>query len=61
MIRFQFTGHYWSAVVVSYGHKLEASSQLAYAPEGMLECWNTGIMGTGILQGWVNGPPKAEQ
>jgi hypothetical protein len=27
----------------------------------MLECWNTGIMGIGILQGWVNVLPKAER
>jgi hypothetical protein len=28
---------------------------------GMLECWNTGILGIGILQGWLNIPPKAEE
>ena len=27
----------------------------AYAPEGMLEYWNNGVMGPGIMQYWVNG------
>jgi len=27
-----------------------------FAPIGMLECWNSGIMGSGILQCWINGP-----
>jgi len=22
---------------------------------GMMECWNNGIMGSGIMQCWVNG------
>jgi hypothetical protein len=26
-----------------------------FAPIGMLECWNIGKMGLGILQYWVNG------
>jgi hypothetical protein len=25
------------------------------APIGMVECWNNGIMGSGIMQYWVNG------
>jgi hypothetical protein len=27
----------------------------------MVECWNIGKMGLGILQYWVNGPPMAER
>jgi hypothetical protein len=26
-----------------------------FAPIGMLECWNSGIMGSGIMQCWING------
>jgi hypothetical protein len=26
-----------------------------FAPIGMVECWNIGKMGLGILQYWVNG------
>jgi hypothetical protein len=22
----------------------------------MMECWNTGIMGSGMMQCWINGP-----
>jgi hypothetical protein len=27
-----------------------------FAPIGMLECWNSGIMGSGVMQCWINGP-----
>jgi len=27
-----------------------------FAPIGMLEFWNSGIMGSGIMQCWINGP-----
>jgi hypothetical protein len=33
----------------------------SFAPIGMMEYWNIGKMGLGILGGWVNGPPKAER
>jgi len=36
-------------------------TKLGLAPIGMMECWNIGKMGLGILQYSVNGPPKAEQ
>ena len=26
-----------------------------FAPIRMMECWNNGIMGSGIMQCWVNG------
>jgi hypothetical protein len=26
-----------------------------FAQIGMVECWNNGIMGSGIMQYWVNG------
>jgi hypothetical protein len=29
-----------------------------FAPIGMVECWNNGIMGLGIMQYWVNGKIK---
>jgi hypothetical protein len=32
-----------------------------FAPIGMVECWNIGKMGLGILQYCVNDPPKAER
>jgi len=32
-----------------------------FAPIGMLEKWNIGKMGFGILVYWVNDPPKAER
>jgi len=28
----------------------------AYAPERMMEQWNSGVMGSGIMQCWINGP-----
>jgi hypothetical protein len=27
-----------------------------FAPIGMMEQWNSGIMGSGIMQRWLNGP-----
>jgi hypothetical protein len=27
----------------------------------MLERWNIGKMGSGILECWINGPPRAER
>jgi hypothetical protein len=32
-----------------------------FAPIGMLEKWNIGKMGFGILEYWVNDPQKAER
>ena len=29
-------------------------ARTAYAPEGMMECWNNGTMGSGIMQFGVN-------
>jgi hypothetical protein len=34
-----------------YASKTQARG---FAPIGMVECWNIGIMGLGILQYWVN-------
>ena len=39
---------------------LEKQDQVkGFAPNGMLECWNIGKLGLGILDGWVNDQPKA--
>jgi len=32
-----------------------------FTPIGMVECWNIGRMGLGILRYFVDGPPKAER
>jgi hypothetical protein len=32
-----------------------------FAPIGMVECWNIGKPGLGILHYWVIGPPKVER
>jgi hypothetical protein len=32
-----------------------------FVPIGMVEYWNIGKMGTGIMDGWVNGLPEAER
>ncbi len=35
--------------------KLVQQQVRGFAPIGMVECWNIGKMGLGILQYWVNG------
>jgi hypothetical protein len=32
----------------------------AIAPIGMLECWNNGRVGFGILQSWINGRNRSD-
>jgi hypothetical protein len=45
-------------------HKLGASASTGRKPRGraigMVEKWNIGKIGFGILAYWVNDPPKAE-
>jgi hypothetical protein len=43
---------YYDAV---YNQMMIIKQVRGFAPIGMVECWNIGKMGLGILQYWVNG------
>ena len=48
-------------VVLSFMENMvDIDKSKASPPIGMMECWNIGKSGFGILECWVNGPPKAE-
>jgi hypothetical protein len=31
---------------------------MGFTPTGILECWNNGSLGLGIMQSWVNGKKR---
>jgi len=41
--------------LTEYGIIFKNARVRGFAPIEMLECWNIGIMGSGIMQFWVNG------
>jgi hypothetical protein len=41
-------------------HLCLPSQVRGFAPIGMLECWNIGKMGFGIMDDWVNGNNRLE-
>ncbi|PLX52561.1 MAG: hypothetical protein C0611_07840 [Desulfobacteraceae bacterium] len=50
-----FVGVTFKMDLTEYGIIFKNARVRGFAPIGMLECWNNGIMGSGIMQFGVNG------